>query len=159
MKRSIHLPMLAGLCIAISSCAELPQSVNISGRWKLDEIHMACGENADLSNPKRCAPEEIEPVCVFRQTGVSLSGACTGPANNGTVSGTISDGTLKFTLVHVHPDGTPGKNTLQYTGTLESDHRMIGWVYAGGGRRGFVAVKQNDVALVSPDMGTGSGIR
>jgi hypothetical protein len=107
------------------ACALPVAAADASGTWSV---------KGDISG------YAVQLSCNFTQKGSDLSGVCRGgdrPGRN--VTGQVNGKDVKFEY-DVDYDGN--KIHVVYTGTLESDTNMKGWVDAGQGSGTFEASKE-----------------
>ncbi len=113
--------LFAGAVVACALALVFPiiaEAVTFAGTWAVSGRLGATGS--------------VSPVCVFRQSGIAVSGTCKGPNGTGSALGAVRGAAIEWQwhVVRTDPQGYSG--IVTFRGTLGSDGVIRGtWAFAG----------------------------
>ena len=105
-------------CTLVLLSTLIAEAVTFAGTWAVSGRLGATGS--------------VSPVCVFRQSGIALSGTCKGPNGIGSALGAVRGAAIEWQwhVTRTDPQGYSG--IVTFRGTLGADGVIRGsWVFAG----------------------------
>jgi len=118
-----HASALVGFALIVASPVTV-NAANFSGTWTFD---------GTIGHP---VIMQTAPVCVFRQSGNSITGNCKGPNASGSVSGAVNGRAITFVW---HSVSATRRGTATFRGTLGSDGTIRG-TFTGTATPGLTGV-------------------